>query len=161
MSHNFTEHIKLAKTNKRSYTTDVSQQWFDLAFAVTRQKRFSLREKELCIIAVLSEYNAPYPRYAHLEIGLGIGFSKDQVQDAFDGQSPTGLSERESATYDLALALTKLRAPMGDRTFEAAREMLDRDEVAGVAHIVSGYIYVAMLSNLANVQVPKEKKGGS
>jgi alkylhydroperoxidase/carboxymuconolactone decarboxylase family protein YurZ len=142
-----------------SYTDDISQQWFDLAFAVTRQKRLSLREKELVILAVLSQYDAPYLRYAHSEIAVCIGFSKDQVQDAFHGKLPGGLSERESTVFDLALNVTKLKHPMDDETFEKARVSLTRDEIAGVAHIVSGYIYVAILANIGNGYVPKAQEG--
>jgi alkylhydroperoxidase/carboxymuconolactone decarboxylase family protein YurZ len=142
-----------------SYTEDVSDEWFKLAFAVTRQKRLDTREKELCILAVLAEYDAPYLLYAHSNIAVQLGFTEAQVQAAVSGTLTAGLNERESAVYSLALKLANLRHPMDDETFEQARGALERDEIAGVAHIVSGYIYVAMLTNLSNLGNPEEKAG--
>jgi alkylhydroperoxidase/carboxymuconolactone decarboxylase family protein YurZ len=142
-----------------SYTEDVSDEWFKLAFAVTRQKRLDTREKELCILAVLAEYDAPYLLYAHSNIAVQLGFTEAQVQAAVSGTLTAGLNERESAVYSLALKLANLRHPMDDETFEQARGALERDEIAGVAHIVSGYIYVAMLTNLSNLGNPEERAG--
>ncbi|KAI1662269.1 AhpD-like protein [Daldinia decipiens] len=141
------------------YTEDIADPWLALASKVMRQKRFTFKEKELCILAVASEYDVPYLQYAHSEIGIYAGFTKEQVQQAFHGKLPSGLSDRESTVYNLALKLTKLRKPLDDASFEHAREILGQDGVAGVAHIVSGYIYVSMLSNIADVGAPKSGEG--
>ncbi|ROV87827.1 hypothetical protein VMCG_10551 [Cytospora schulzeri] len=137
------------------YTEDLSDPWFALSIKVMRQERFTLREKELCIFAVLSEYDIPYVNYAHSKIGLWAGFSKDQVQEAIHGHVPHGLDPRESAIYSLAVMLAKLRGPLSDEGFGKAREFLRRDEVVGIVHIVSGYVYVAMLSNVSVAGVPE------
>lgn len=139
----------------KSYTEDISQTWFALAFAVMRQKRLSVKEKELCILAVLSRYDAPYVHYAHSEIAVRVGFTKVQVQSALHGKLPEELDERESSVYNLSLHLANQRRPMEDSVFEEARKTLGRDEIVGVAHIVSGYIYVAMLTNISNQGVPE------
>jgi len=70
--------------------------WFKLAFAVTGQKRFTPRERELSILAVLAVYDAPYVLYAHSEIAVVAGLSKDQVQQAVQGKAPDNLSEQEA-----------------------------------------------------------------
>lgn len=124
-----------------------------------RQERLSLREKELCIFAVLSEYDVPFVLHAHSQIGLWAGFSEEQVQRAVHGKLPDGLDPRESEIYSLAVTLAKLRGPLSDRRFEQARGLLQRDEVVGVVHIVSGYVYVAMLSNVSVAGVPEVKEG--
>lgn len=124
-----------------------------------RQERFTLREKELCIFAVLAEYDVPFVHYAHSQIGIWAGFSEEQVQQAVHGKLPDDLDPRESAIFTLAATLAKLRGPLSDRDFEQASEALRRDEVVGVAHIVSGYIYVAMLSNIGGAGVPSMKEG--
>jgi hypothetical protein len=124
-----------------------------------RQQRFTFKEKELCILAVLSEYDVPYVHYAHSEIALAIGFTKKQVQQAVHGKLPDGLEARESAVYSLAVTLTKLRGQLNDECFEHAKEMLGRDGVAGVAHIVCGYIYVAILSSISGAGCPESEKG--
>lgn len=142
-----------------SYTEDISDPWFALSLKVMRQERFTLREKELCIFAVLSEYDVPFVRYAHSQIGLWAGFSKDQVQQAVHGHLPDSLDPRETAIYSLAVTLSKLRGPLSDQEFEQARDFLRRDEVVGVVHIVSGYVYVAMLSNVSMAGIPEVKEG--
>ncbi|KAI1099778.1 AhpD-like protein [Jackrogersella minutella] len=141
------------------YTEDISDPWFALASKVMRQQRFTFKEKELCILAVLSEYEIPYVHYAHSEIALSAGFTKEQAQQALHGKLPDGLDGRESAVYNLALTLTRLHGPLNGENFEQAREFLGRDGVAGVAHIVSGYIYVAMLSNISDAGAPDTGDG--
>lgn len=142
-----------------SYTEDLSDPWFALSIKVMRQERFTLREKELCIFAVLSEYDVPFVHYAHSQIGLWAGFSEEQVQQAVHGKLPDGLDLRESTIYSLALTLTKLRGPLSEKRFNESREVLQHDEVVGVVHIVSGYVYVAMLANISVAGVPEVKEG--
>ncbi|KAI1084492.1 AhpD-like protein [Whalleya microplaca] len=141
------------------YTEDISDPWFVLASKVMRQQRFTFKEKELCILAVLSEYDVPYVHYAHSEIALCAGFTKEQVQQAVHGKLPGDLDNREAAVYSLALTLARLHGPLSDESFEQAREILGRDGVAGVAHVVSGYVYVAMLSNISDAGAPKAGEG--
>jgi hypothetical protein len=124
-----------------------------------RQQRFTTKEKELCILAVLSEYEVPYVHYAHSEIAVCAGFSKDQVQQALHGNVPVKLAEREAAVYELARTLARQRKPLDRATFDAAVEVLGREGVAGVAHVVCGYIYVAMLTNISDGVVPEPKEG--
>jgi len=69
--------------------------WFKLAFAVAGQKRFTPRERELSILAVLAVYDAPYVLYAHSEIAVVAGLSKDPVQQAVQGKAPN-LSEQKA-----------------------------------------------------------------
>lgn len=126
---------------------------------MNRQSRFTPREKELAILAVLSEYDAPYVLYAHSEISLRAGLSKEQIQDAVDGKLPQGLEEKEATAYSFAVKLAKLHGPMDSETFENAAKILGRDRVAGLVHTVSGFIYVAMLTNVSDAGVPPTKEG--
>ena len=146
-----------------SYTPELGEAWFRLAFAVTRQERLTLREKELAVLAVLAEYDAPYVRYAHSQIAVGAaaaGFSRDEVQQAVRGRVPATLSdERERAVYGCALELARLRAPMGAEAFERAAALLGRERLAGLVHVVSGFVYVAMLTNVSDSGVPAAKEG--
>ena len=52
-----------------------------------------------------------------------------------------------------------MRRPMDDAIFGKAKEILGRNEIAGVAHVVSGYIYVAILANIGDGEVPKIGEG--
>lgn len=151
--------ISFSLMYSHSYAEDISDPWYALSLKVMRQERFTAREKELCIFAVLSEYDIPFVHYAHSQIGLWVGFSEDQVQQAVHGDLPDGLGPREAAVYSLAVELAKLRGPLSDESFQQAREVLQRDEVVGVVHIVSGYVYVAMLSNISAAGVPEVREG--
>lgn len=108
---------------------------------------------------MISNYDAPYLRYAHSDIAVRVGFTEEQVQAAFHGVLPEGLTERESVMYSLGLKLTRMRQPLSDEVFDEARRVLGRDGVARVAHLVSGYIYVAILTNISDGIVPEPRKG--
>jgi len=130
--------------------------WFKLAFAVTGQKRFTPRERELSILAVLAVYDAPYVLYAHSEIAVVAGLSKDQVQQAVQGKAPDNLSEQEAITYMLSLKLARMRGPLDSETFTQAQSVLGKAKLAGLAHLVSGFIHVAMLTNIGDGDVPEK-----
>ncbi|KAL4772931.1 AhpD-like protein [Aspergillus nidulans var. acristatus] len=136
------------------YTPDLVTPWFDLAFALNQQLGLTRIEKELAILAVLAEHNAPYVLYAHTEISLAAGLSGTQISDAMHGRVPDKLHKAESAVYMIALEMARSRGPIADNIFEPAVEALGREKVARVAHVVGGFSYVALLSNLAAETVP-------
>ncbi|EED14517.1 hypothetical protein TSTA_107240 [Talaromyces stipitatus ATCC 10500] len=141
------------------YTDDFVEPWFKLAFAITRQSRFTLKQRELAILAVLAEYDVPYVLYAHSEIALASGLSKEQIQQPVHGSVPGDLNEEDAMVYSLALTMTRLRRPMKMDLFEKATKVLRRDQIAGLAHIVSGFVYVAILTNIGDGIVPMTKDG--
>ncbi|QRD92132.1 hypothetical protein F9C07_13368 [Aspergillus flavus] len=69
----------------------------------------SLDKRELAVLAVMTEYDAPYVLYAHSEIALAAGLSREQIQQAVDGMVPDGLDEQEAMVYSLVLKLATLR----------------------------------------------------
>lgn len=141
-----------------SYTPELIDPWFKLAAAVTGQKRFTPRERELSILAVLAVYDSPYVLYAHSEIGVVSGLSREQVQQAVQGKIPEGLSDEEATTYWLSLKLATIRGPLESADFERALSVIGREKIAGLAHLVSGFIHVAMLTNIADGEVPERKE---
>ncbi|PLB54878.1 hypothetical protein P170DRAFT_26490 [Aspergillus steynii IBT 23096] len=141
------------------YTPEVADPWFKLALGVMGQQRFTMREKELSILAVLSEHDAPYVRYTHSQVAVAAGLSPEQVQQAVNGQIPTGLSESETSVYQFALKLVKLRGPMKAVDFDSAKTPLSRDRMVGLVHIVSGFVYTAMLCNISDGEVPEAAEG--
>ena len=142
-----------------SYTPDLIEPLLTLASAVTRQKRFMPREREQSILAILAVYDVPYVLYTHSEIALVAGLSKEQVQQAVHGKVPDGLSEEEAMVYSLSLKLASIRGPLDQADFGKTENVFGRERIAGLAHIVSGYIYAAMLTNVADSGVPERKDG--
>ncbi|KAH8427710.1 carboxymuconolactone decarboxylase family protein [Aspergillus melleus] len=141
------------------YTPEIAEPWFNLALTVTRQQRLTMREKELAVLAVLAEYDAPYVLYTHSQVAIAVGLSQEQVQQAVDGEAPNGLSESEAEVYSFALELARLRGPMDSAVFDNAKSALSRDRMVGLAHIVSGFIYTSMLCNVSDGEVPAPAEG--
>ncbi|MCJ1390654.1 hypothetical protein MMC18_003515 [Xylographa bjoerkii] len=141
------------------YTPELIDPWFGLAGAVVGQARFSVKEREISILAVLAAYDAPFVLYAHSEIAVVCGLSKEQVQQAIDGKVPVGLSEQEAMVYELSLKLASFRGPLDRESFNRAENVLGKAKIAGLAHLVTGYIHVAMLTNIGDGAVPEPKEG--
>ena len=118
-----------------------------------------MREKELAILAVLAEIDAPYVRYTHSQVAVAAGLSPEQIQQAVNGEVPTGISDSEASVFQVALKLVKLRGPMKSADFDSAKNALGRDRVVGLAHIVSGFIYTGMLCNISDGEVPAPAEG--
>ncbi|RAH52832.1 hypothetical protein BO85DRAFT_492729 [Aspergillus piperis CBS 112811] len=141
------------------YTPSIIKPWFSFAYSIGSQPHVTAREKELAILATLAEHKAPYVQYAHSHSARAAGFSHEQIAQALQGQHqqqppPAGLSEAEQAVYMAALAMARSRGPISTEDFDAAVAALGREKVAEVAHVVGGYMYVCLLSNLANEAVP-------
>jgi 4-carboxymuconolactone decarboxylase len=124
---------------------------------VTRQTRISRKQRELAILAVLSVYNAPYVLYAHSKISKQAGFSDEQISEASRGIVPAGLTEEEVAAYTAALQIASSRGPLEGRPWDQAQKTLGREKIAGLAHLVSGFIYVALLTNIGDGKVPEKQ----
>jgi hypothetical protein len=111
------------------------------------------------VLAVTSVYDAPYVLYAHSEIGRAAGLSEAQVQQAADGEVPSGLSEAERMVYGLSLKLVNLRSRLDQETFDEAERVLGKTRIAGLGHLVTGYISAAMMSNIGDGRIPSPKEG--
>ena len=146
-------------SNRNSYTPELANVWFALAGSVVTQPRFSFKEREISILAVLAAYDAPYVVYAHSKIALKCGLCEEQVQQAVDGKIPGGLSQEEAMVYELSLKMANLRGPLDDGSFERAEKILGKVKIAGLAHLVTAYIHVALLTNISNGFVPEEEPG--
>ncbi|TEY78485.1 hypothetical protein BOTCAL_0048g00110 [Botryotinia calthae] len=138
------------------YTPELVNPWFNIAFAVNRQDRISRRERELAILAVLSVYNAPYVLYAHSRISRKANFSEEQVSNASHGIVPGDLTEEEVVAYTTALKLAGSKGPLDSEIWEQAQKVLGREKIAGLAHVVSGFIYVSILTNIGDGRVPEK-----
>ncbi|KAF2229269.1 hypothetical protein EV356DRAFT_475695 [Viridothelium virens] len=141
------------------YTPDIIEAYFQCAFAVGKQERFTPRERELCVLAVLAVYDAPYPLYIHSEVAVKCGISASEVQQAVNGKTPDGLEKVEAIIYNFSLNLAQSRSPLDAATFEEARNVLGRERVAGLAQLVCAYVQVSILSNIDGGKIPARKEG--
>jgi 4-carboxymuconolactone decarboxylase len=115
---------------------------------------FSPRERELATLAVCSVTKAEYVRYAHVKIGIAVGFSKEQADGAVEGRMELGLEGREMLVYELALVMAKNYGRLSDEAWERGRTVLGRDGMAALSQIVASYLHSSVLVNLAQIKVP-------
>lgn len=78
---------------------------------------------------------------------------------ASQGQLPPDLTEIETATYNLALQLANSRGPLDSESWEKAHQILGKEGAVGVAHVVSGYLYVCTLLNIGGPATELERTG--
>ncbi|KAH9865990.1 hypothetical protein J1614_008554 [Plenodomus biglobosus] len=124
-----------------------SASWYTLPY-------LTHKERELGVLAVTSVTKADYVEYAHKIIGVQVGLTQDQVDQASKGNVPKGLSDREKSIYELALEMAKEFGTIGDERFESAVALLRKEGVAALAQLVGGYMLVTVLAKVADVKVP-------
>lgn len=150
--------ISSSNTSSHSYTPSLIQTWFAHGMMTTRLPELSDRERELCILATLSVIDSPYPRFAHKMIARQVGLTPGAIQAAVEGIPDSNLSETEAAVYQLARVLAKSRGPISDHDFQAALKHVDRKKILAVLHMVVSYIYVSLLTNIGDCEVPPEEE---
>ena len=124
--------------------------------AIIKQKDFSARERELCVLAVMAIYDVPFVLYAHSRIAMQLGLSEEQVSSASHGTVPKGLSDDETTVYTTALKLARSRGPLDEETFQHAESILGKERVARVAQVVGFYLYSSTLLNVGAIPVPEK-----
>ena len=130
--------------------------YLKLADAVLQQKGIEPRSRELASLAVTAVFDVPFIRYAHSQVGLKLGLSKEQVTSAFSGRTPDCLTETEVAIYELALKLARARGPLDKESWVVAETKLGREGAARVGHVVAWFVYNCTLLNLGAVEVPSD-----
>ena len=106
------------------------------------------RNRELAILGLLSINKSPYVIWSHRKIANTVGITDEQYKIGLRGITPEGLDEEESMAYQLGRILTDLKAPMSEETWNEALKKLGKKEVLAVTHIIGGYSYIAMLTNI-------------
>ena len=158
---------------------------------------FTLRERELIVLAVAGVTRAEYVVYAHRRIAAAAGLDEDVVEAALKGcawMEMLDLSAREKNVYRLAAEMARSWGRVGDATWDAvvakdkpkakAQEgwletgcepsdeervrdgnkpgsnkedepFLTREEVATLAQVLASTLFVSVLVNCADVEVPR------
>lgn len=93
--------------------------------------------------------------YAHTLIAKRIGLSQEQITSASKAEIPNELTLSELVAYQTALEMANGRKQLSEASWERACEVLGREKTASVAHLVSGYVYVAILLNVGAIEAPK------
>ena len=127
-----------------------------MADAVLQQKGFQYRSRELACLAVTAVFDVPYIRYAHVQIGMNVGLSQEQVTSAFSGRTPEGLTDTDVVIYETALKLARARGPLDKESWQLAESKLGKEGAARVGQVVAWFIYNSTLVRLGDVGVPSD-----
>ncbi|KAG9238231.1 AhpD-like protein [Amylocarpus encephaloides] len=143
----------LGPFNPMLYTPTLITPWLQLqanigALAVAR-------DREIAILACLSQSPAPYGVYAHTIIAKKAGFTEDQVEAMLVARTPRGLGRREAMVWEFSLELTQMKGPMEKDTYKRAEKVLERDGIAALIHTVGAFMYTSVLLNAADVCAPE------
>lgn len=137
-----------------SYTPSTLLPFLNYSASFVGLETLTGKERELAVLATCFVTKAEYALYAHQRIGISLGLTEQQAQEASDGMVPGGLEKREDVVYGLALEMAKGFGRLSDAMFESAVGELGRDGVAQLAQVVGGYMLSSMLINVAAVKVP-------
>jgi 4-carboxymuconolactone decarboxylase len=77
-----------------------------------------------------------------------VGIIDEQYKTGLQWVTLEGLDEEESMAYQLGRILTILKALMSEEIWNEALNKVGKKEVLAVTHIIGGYSYVAMLTNI-------------
>lgn len=138
-----------------SYTSESFLPYLNFAAAVNTLPYITARERELTALATGFVTQTPYIVYAHKNIGMTMGLSQEQVDDAAEGKSPEALEEREKLVYDLALEMAKTSGKVTDEQFQLGVQGIGREGVSSIAQLVGAYLLGSVLVNGADVTVPQ------
>ncbi|KAF2656620.1 hypothetical protein K491DRAFT_553035, partial [Lophiostoma macrostomum CBS 122681] len=137
-----------------SFTTNTLLPYLNYTSATTQVGVITPKERELATLATVSVTGSEYIIYAHKKIGISVGLTQKQVNDAAKGHVPNKLGDREQYVYVLALKLANDYGSISDRTFKNAVKELGRNGTSQVAQMVGSYLLSSVLVNLADVKVP-------
>lgn len=132
----------------------VAKPLVDLGNTVVDNPQLSVRERQICVLAVCSVYRADFMTYAHIRIGKEAGFTADQVYDARIGKTPDGLAPKEQAAYEFSRAMAAAREVVPDDLFYRWMEVLGEEKITGLMHCVGLYVYTSLIMHISDVPIP-------
>ena len=89
----------------------------------------------------------------HAPRALKQGLLPPQVAALRDGRRPEGLDEAESAVFDFAVELLRVRA-VADATFERLRAVIGEKGVVDLGILLGNYAIVSNLLKIADIGPP-------
>ena len=137
--------------------SNIVEPFIKLAFAILKYPGFTVRMREIIILATTSVFRNEYIMYAHKRIGMEAGLSASQVSEALSGTTPQDLDRDEEAVYKFARGLADARGPLDEEIWQRAKSSLGTEKVAVLVHLVGAYAYSNILVNAADVKVPESE----
>ena len=109
---------------------------------------------EVAVLVTVSKAKAHYGMYAHTELAKKFGLKLEQIAGIMAGVKPVDLSERESAAYDLAVALNEVGAIPG-AVYDQCVAVLGQEGFNAIVFAVGMFKMVGTILNAFNEPVPE------
>lgn len=109
---------------------------------------------EIAILVTVTGAKAHYGMYAHTMLAQRFGVTDEQIAQLMAGAKPAGLGERESAAYDLAVALNGVGAIAGS-VYDHSVAVLGQDGFNALVMAVGMFKMVGTILNAYNEPVPE------
>ena len=158
MAHHFGYIFPRANPRDSRAPPAVAKPLVDIGYAVVDNPQLTVRERQICILAVCSVYHGQFMTYAHIRISKNVGFTADQVYDARTGKTPEGLPAQEKAAYEFSKAMAAAREVVPDDLFNIWMGILGEDKVTALIHCVGLYVYTSLIMHISDVPIPEGGK---
>lgn len=110
---------------------------------------------EIAILVTVTAAKGQYGMYAHTMLAKQNGkLSEEQIASIMAGQKPSGIGEKESAAYDLAVALNQVGAIPG-AVYNHCVKVLGQDGFNAIVFAVGMFKMVGTILNAFNEPVPE------
>lgn len=112
--------------------------------------------RETAILAIGSQYQAPYEIYAHERVALkNTSLTKEQIDAIKNGRKPEGLGREESVAFDVAVELAG-----GKRLLERERWVelvgcVGREGALALLQVCGLYGFTCLLLNGYDIRLPE------
>lgn len=111
------------------------------------------RLSELVILLVAREWTQHYEWFAHRDIAIEAGLSRDTVGAIAAGRYPDEIQEDEAAIYDFCVELMREK-DVSDTNYSRVVELFGEQGVIDTVGIVGYYTLLAMVMNTARTPLP-------
>ena len=112
---------------------------------------------EIAVLVTVTAAKGQYGMYAHTMLAKRFGLTEAQISGIMAGVKPVDLGEKESAAYDLAVALNGVGAIPG-AVYDHSVRILGQDGVNAMVLAVGMFKMVGTILNAFNEPVPEYRK---
>ncbi|KAF3911173.1 hypothetical protein AA313_de0209082 [Arthrobotrys entomopaga] len=134
--------------------------FLSVAKSLAGVKDFPLRCREVAILAIGEYYGAQFELYAHTRIAREVGLSNSQIEDILKGRPPSGGTEQEIISWEVARALVGAgsgfqKGPLSKELWNKAEKAFGKAGAGALIHYTGYYSYTCIILNGAEVPVPE------
>ncbi|KAK6364444.1 hypothetical protein LTS17_012209 [Exophiala oligosperma] len=143
------------------YTPQYSSHTMRLNFEVLSLPALEPGPTEVATMAVQGHYTGVvggYLTYSHSRIIVDKNLlSEAQMKEITEGEEPSGLSEKESVAFQLAVRLVKGGNPLEQELWERANSILGWDQTLALIQVIAYYSLHGVTLNAGIIGVPERE----